>query len=58
MFEVGAAFIGILIMKNLHVKIGLPLKIESDELKFINYINAADARYVETRLSANRRKLP
>ena len=47
-FGVGARFIEILIMKNLHSKIGLPLKIDDDELEFVKYVNAAEARYLKT----------
>ncbi len=47
-FGVGARFIEILIMKNLHSKIGLPLEIEGDALEFVKYINAAEERYLKT----------
>jgi hypothetical protein len=41
-FGAGAQFIEILIMKNLHAKIGITLTIEADNpLEFINYVNAA-----------------
>lgn len=40
-FGTGARFIDILIMKNLHSKIGLPLKIEGEQLEFVKYVAAA-----------------
>jgi hypothetical protein len=41
-FGAGAQFIEILIMKNLHAKIGITLTVESDNpLEFVNYVNAA-----------------
>jgi hypothetical protein len=40
-FGAGARFIEILIMKDLHSKIGLPLEINNLELEFIAYVNAA-----------------
>jgi hypothetical protein len=40
-FGAGARFIEILIMKNLHSKIGRPLDIDSLQLEFIAYVNAA-----------------
>jgi len=40
-FGAGAQFIEILIMKNLHSKIGLPLKMESEQLEFVEYVGAA-----------------
>jgi hypothetical protein len=40
-FGAGAQFIEILIMKNLHAKIGITLTVESDNpLEFVNYVNA------------------
>ncbi|MCJ7762344.1 hypothetical protein MUP38_02675 [Candidatus Bathyarchaeota archaeon] len=40
-FGAGAQFIEILIMKNLHAKIGITLSVESnDPLEFVNYVNA------------------
>ena len=47
-FGVGARFIEILIMKNLHSKIGRPLEIEDDELEFSKYVNAAEESYLKT----------
>jgi hypothetical protein len=47
-FGVGARFIEILIMKNLHSKIGLALEIECDEFEFVRYINAAEESYDKT----------
>lgn len=46
-FGAGARFIEILIMKNLHSKIGLPLD-GSDELEFVKYVNAAEESYLKT----------
>jgi hypothetical protein len=40
-FGTGARFIEILIMKNLHTKIGLPLKMESEQLEFVKYVGVA-----------------
>jgi hypothetical protein len=41
-FGEGAHFIEILIMKNLHAKIGITLTIETDNpLEFVDYVNAA-----------------
>jgi len=45
-FGAGARFIEILIMKNLHTKIGLPLDINSSELEFVKYVNAAEQSYL------------
>lgn len=47
-FGAGARFIEILIMKNLHSKIGRPLEIEGDELEFIKYVNAVEENYLKT----------
>jgi hypothetical protein len=47
-FGEGARFIEILIMKNLHSKIGLALEIEDDQLDFVKYINAAEESYDKT----------
>jgi hypothetical protein len=46
-FGAGARFIEILIMKNLHSKIGLPLD-GGDELEFVKYVNAAEESYLKT----------
>ena len=40
-FGSGAQYIEILIMKNLHTKIGRNLKIKNKQLKFIEYVDAA-----------------
>ena len=41
-FGAGAQFIEILIMKNLHAKIGITLTVKSnDPLEFVNYVNTA-----------------
>jgi hypothetical protein len=47
-FGAGARFIEILIMKNLHSKVGLPLEIGGDELEFVKYVNAAEESYLKT----------
>ena len=46
-FGAGARFIEILIMKNLHSKIGLPLKMESEQLEFVEYIDAAKEGFLK-----------
>jgi hypothetical protein len=46
-FGTGARFIEILIMKNLHAKIGLPLKMESEQLEFVEYVNVAKRGFLE-----------
>jgi hypothetical protein len=40
-FGTGAQFIEMLIMKNLHTKIALPLKMQSEKLEFVEYIDVA-----------------
>jgi hypothetical protein len=40
-FGAGAQYIEITIMKNLHSKIGLPLKMKSKQLEFAEYVDAA-----------------
>jgi hypothetical protein len=46
-FGTGARFIEILIMKNLHSKIGLPFVMEkSEQLEFIEYVDAAKQSYL------------
>jgi hypothetical protein len=40
-FGAGALFIEIQIMKNLHTKIGLPLKMESEKFEFVEYVDVA-----------------
>jgi hypothetical protein len=46
-FGTGGRFIEILIMKNLHSKIGLPLVMEkSEQLDFIEYVDAAKQSYL------------
>ena len=40
-FGTGAQFIEILIMKNLHTKMGLPLKMQSEKLEFVEYVGVA-----------------
>jgi hypothetical protein len=46
-FGTGARFIEILIMKNLHMKIGLPLKMESEQLEFVEYVDAAKEGFLK-----------
>ena len=46
-FGTGARFIEIWIMKNLHTKIGLPLKIDSKKLEFVEYIGVAKKSFLE-----------
>jgi len=46
-FGAGAQFIEILIMKNLHTKVGLPLKIESKQLEFVEYVGAAKEGFLK-----------
>ena len=46
-FGEGARFIEILIMRNLHMKIGLPLKMEGEQLEFVEYIGVAKRRFLE-----------
>jgi len=46
-FGTGARFIEILIMKNLHSKIGLPLIIESEQLEFVEYVGAAKEGFLK-----------
>jgi len=47
-FGAGARFIEILIMKNLHSKMQLPLEVDSLELEFIDYVNAAEESFVKS----------
>ena len=46
-FGAGAKFIEILIMKNLHSRIGLPLRMESKQLEFLKYVDAAKESYLK-----------
>jgi hypothetical protein len=46
-FGTGARFIEILIMKNLHSKIGLPLKMESEQLEFVKYVDATKEGFLK-----------
>jgi hypothetical protein len=46
-FGAGAQYIEILIMKNLHTKIGRPLKIKNRQLEFIEYVDAAKEGYMK-----------
>jgi hypothetical protein len=46
-FGAGAQFIEILIMKNLHSKVGLPLKMESKQLEFVDYVGAAKESFMK-----------
>ena len=45
-FGAGARFIEILIMRNLHAKIGLSLDVNGTNLEFIKYVNAAEQSYL------------
>jgi len=47
-FGVGARFIEILIMKNLHAKIGQPLEIENESsLEFVEYMSAVEHNFLK-----------
>jgi hypothetical protein len=46
-FGAGAQYIEILIMKNLHKKIGRPLKLENKQLEFIEYVDAAKEGFLK-----------
>jgi hypothetical protein len=46
-FGTGAQFIEILIMKNLHSKIGLPLKMESEQLELVKYVDVAKEGFLQ-----------
>lgn len=46
-FGAGAQYIEILIMKNLHTKIGRPLKLKNRQLEFIEYVDAAKEGYMK-----------
>jgi hypothetical protein len=46
-FGAGAQYVEILIMKNLHTKIGRPLKIENKQLEFIEYVDAAKEGFLK-----------
>jgi hypothetical protein len=46
-FGAGARFIEIQIMKNLHRKIGLPLKMESGQFEFVEYVGVAKRGFLE-----------
>ena len=46
-FGTGAQFIEILIMKNLHSKIGLPLIMESEQLEFVKYVDVAKEGFLK-----------
>ena len=46
-FGTGAQFIEILIMKNLHSKIGRPLKIESGPLEFVKYVDTVKEGFLK-----------
>jgi hypothetical protein len=46
-FGAGAQFIEILIMKNLHTKVGLPLKIENKQLEFVEYVGVAKEGFLK-----------
>jgi hypothetical protein len=46
-FGAGAQYIEIIIMKNLHSKIGLPLKMKSKQLEFAEYVDAAKEGFLK-----------
>jgi len=46
-FGAGARFIEVLIMKNLHSKIGRPLIMESEQLEFVEYVDAAKEGFLK-----------
>ena len=46
-FGTGARFIEILIMKNLHSKIGLPVMMDSKQLEFIEYVGVAKKGFMK-----------
>jgi hypothetical protein len=46
-FGTGARFIEILIMKNLHSKIGRSLMMESEQLEFVEYVDAAKEGFLK-----------
>jgi len=46
-FGAGARFIEILIMKNLHKQMGLPLKMEGEQLEFVEYVGVAKRGFLE-----------
>jgi hypothetical protein len=55
-FGTGARFIEILIMKNLHTKMGLPLKVESNQLEFVEYVGVAKKSFLERSIKQKRLK--
>jgi hypothetical protein len=46
-FGTGSRFMEILIMKNLHSKIGLPLHVEKKQLEFVEYVGAAKESFLK-----------
>lgn len=46
-FGAGAQFIEILIMKNLHSKIGLTLKMGSNTLEFVEYVDVVKENFMK-----------
>ena len=46
-FGTGAQFIEILIMKHLHTKIGFPILMDSKQLEFIEYVDAAKESFLK-----------
>ena len=46
-FGAGAQYIEIMIMKNLHSKLGLPLKMKSKQLEFAEYVDAAKEGFLK-----------
>lgn len=52
-FVTGARFIEILIMKNLDLKVGLPVKIEGEQLEFVKYVAAVRKDFKKKPLKAH-----
>jgi hypothetical protein len=46
-FGTGARFIEILVMKKLHSKVGIPLKMEGEQLEFVEYVDAAKEGFLK-----------
>ena len=50
-FGTGARFIEILIMKNLHSRMALPLRMESEQLEFVKYVGTAKESFLKGTLN-------
>jgi hypothetical protein len=46
-FGSGARFLEILIMKNLHLKLGISIAMEKSQVSFIEYVNEMKRVYME-----------